>query len=217
MSPLPWNKIDTVLLDMDGTLLDLYFDNYFWLEYLPICYAKQHQLTVAQANQILLPLLASYKGQLAWYCTDFWSDKLQLPIVQMKRDTADKIAWRPQAQEFLKQLQTMGKRRILVTNAHRDSLTIKLQQVGLENELDQLISSHDYGYPKEDQRFWLALQQATGFNPQRSVFFDDSEPVLASAKQYGVAYNLAIAKPDSQGQAKSYQDFAALDNFLDLF
>ncbi|HBT55971.1 MAG TPA: haloacid dehalogenase, partial [Pseudomonas sp.] len=32
---LNWNAIDTVLLDMDGTLLDLHFDNHFWLEHMP--------------------------------------------------------------------------------------------------------------------------------------------------------------------------------------
>lgn len=30
-----WKTIDTVLLDMDGTLLDLHFDNHFWLSLVP--------------------------------------------------------------------------------------------------------------------------------------------------------------------------------------
>ena len=32
---LDWTSIDTVLLDMDGTLLDLRFDNWFWQEHVP--------------------------------------------------------------------------------------------------------------------------------------------------------------------------------------
>lgn len=32
---LAWQEIDTVLLDMDGTLIDLHFDNYFWQRLVP--------------------------------------------------------------------------------------------------------------------------------------------------------------------------------------
>lgn len=217
MLPLPWAEIDTVLLDMDGTLLDLHFDNYFWLHHLPACYAKQHRLSLEQAKAYLQPLLASYQGQLAWYCTDFWSEKLQLPIVQMKRDTAEKIAWRPEAQAFLQRLGAMGKQRVLITNAHPDSLQIKLEQVALAPYLDQIISSHTLGYPKEDQCFWQALQAQLQFSRARSVFFDDSEAVLTSAQHYGVAHTLAIAQPDSQGPLKHYQHFSAVQSFMALF
>ena len=34
--PIPdWSCIEVVCLDMDGTVLDLHFDNLFWLEVLP--------------------------------------------------------------------------------------------------------------------------------------------------------------------------------------
>ncbi|MCP4043692.1 MAG: haloacid dehalogenase, partial [Gammaproteobacteria bacterium] len=36
MPVINWNSIHTVLLDMDGTLLDLHFDNQFWLEHVPL-------------------------------------------------------------------------------------------------------------------------------------------------------------------------------------
>ena len=43
-APLPWPEIHTVLLDMDGTLLDLRFDNHFWRELVPERYAERHGL-----------------------------------------------------------------------------------------------------------------------------------------------------------------------------
>ncbi|NLD01354.1 MAG: haloacid dehalogenase, partial [Gammaproteobacteria bacterium] len=55
MQQLPWAHIDTVLLDMDGTLLDLHFDNFFWLKYLPQCYAEKNNLSLAQADAYLTP------------------------------------------------------------------------------------------------------------------------------------------------------------------
>ena len=38
---LPWSGIDTILLDMDGTLLDLHYDNHFWQVYVPEKFAEK--------------------------------------------------------------------------------------------------------------------------------------------------------------------------------
>ena len=43
-----WHDIDTVLLDLDGTLLDLHFDNYFWCQHLPLCYARRHGIALPE-------------------------------------------------------------------------------------------------------------------------------------------------------------------------
>jgi len=38
---IAWQEVDTVLLDMDGTLLDLAFDNYFWQKLVPETYGAK--------------------------------------------------------------------------------------------------------------------------------------------------------------------------------
>jgi len=207
MTALPWSHIDTVLLDMDGTLLDLHFDNHFWLDYLHQCYAQQHSVSLDEAKARLVPLLARYTGQLKWYCVEFWSDQLQLPIRDMKREQAARIAPREHALEFLHSLQQAGKQVILVTNAHRHLLDIKLEQVDLAACLDAIISSHDYGYPKEQAEFWQHLQQQHPFNPQRTLFIDDSLSVLRSAQRYGIQHLRCIAQPDSHGPHKDCAEF----------
>ncbi len=216
MLPLPWNAIDTVLLDMDGTLLDLHFDNHFWLEHLPQRYAELHGISRQQADDELLPLFHAHAGQLNWYCTDFWSRELKLSVRELKREVAHLIALRPDADTFLAAIRAAGKRVVLITNAHRDSLSLKLERIELAPYFDRLISSHDYGFPKEDQQFWFALQQDFPFEPARSLFIDDSLPILRSARQYGIAHLLGVRQPDSRGTPKDTEEFAGVDSYLAL-
>lgn len=216
MPRLDWAGIDSVLLDMDGTLLDLHFDNHFWLEHLPQRYAEHHGIDREQADAELLPLFRDNAGQLNWYCLDFWSRELKLSIRDLKREVAHLIALRPDADTFLAALRGAGKRVALITNAHRDSLSLKLERVELAPWFDRLISSHDYGFPKEDQQFWQALHADFGFEPARSLFIDDSLPILRSARAFGVAHLLAVRQPDSRQGAKDTAEFAAVEDYRTL-
>ncbi len=216
MNPLNWRDIDTVLLDMDGTLLDLHFDNHFWLEHLPQRYAEHHGISRAMAELELMPLFEAHAGKLTWYCLDFWSAELKLSVRDLKREVAHLIALRPDADRFLAALRQAGKRVVLITNAHRDSLSLKLEKVELAPWFDRLISSHDYGFPKEDQQFWFALQQDFPFDPARSLFIDDSLPILRSARRFGVAHLLAVRQPDSRKGPKDTEEFAAVEDYRTL-
>lgn len=215
MNPLPadWNDIDTVLLDMDGTLLDLHFDNFFWLQHLPRRYSEQHGVELSQARHNLQQRMASTQGTLDWYCTDFWSQQFNLDVIDLKREVIHLVDERPQALNFLQTLGTLGKQRILITNAHRDSVDIKFAVTSIEPLLDTVISSHDYGYPKEHPLFWQHLQKNMPFDPSKTLFIDDSEPVLHSAKTYGIAHLLCIDKPDSQQPARPCSNFASIGDF----
>lgn len=105
---------------------------------------------------------------------------------------------------------------VLITNAHRDSLSLKMERVELAPWFERLISSHDYGFPKENQQFWFALRQDVGFDPARSLFIDDSLPILRSAGQFGVAHLLAVRQPDSQAGPKDTEEFDAVEDYQEL-
>lgn len=216
MPSLPWSEIDTVLLDMDGTLLDLHFDNHFWLEHLPQRYAELHGISRAMAELELQPLFERHAGQLQWYCLDFWSAELKLSVRELKQETAHLIALRADADTFLDAIKRAGKRVIMITNAHRDSLSLKLERIELAPYFERLISSHDYGYPKESPQFWDALQADIGFDPARSLFIDDTLPILRSARDFGVAHLLAVKEPDSRKGPKNTAEFAAVEDYRDL-
>ncbi|MGI2260921.1 GMP/IMP nucleotidase [Shewanella sp. GXUN23E] len=210
---LPWNQIDTVLLDMDGTLLDLHFDNHFWLQLVPQELAKQRAITVAQASKLVEEQYASVAGTLNWYCLDYWRDTLGLDILALHRDLVDRIQMRQDSMPFLQGLEQAGKLRILVTNAHPDNLQLKLEHTELRRGLDKLISSHETGYPKEHPEFWLALFERFQLEPARCLFIDDSEPILAAARQAGVGFQLGIKNPDSKKPHKHFSDFPSIDDY----
>jgi putative hydrolase of the HAD superfamily len=164
----------------------------------------------------LAPLFNEHVGKLTWYCLDYWTRELNLPIREMKREIAELIALRPSADDFLAALREAGKRVVLITNAHRDSLSLKLEKVELAPWFDRLISSHDYGYPKEEPQFWHALRQDLDFDPARALFIDDSLPILRSAERFGIAHLLAVREPDSRRPAKDTEEFAAVGDYREL-
>ena len=216
MSPSNWQQIDTVLLDMDGTLLDLHFDNYFWQTYVPQCYAKLQGISEAEALTELNKSFIGLSGTLDWYCIDFWSNLTGLPILELKKEVAHKIAIRPQTLNFLTELRRLNKRTVIVTNAHRGSIDLKMARTGLDKYVDRIISSHDYQAPKESEKFWQALQQDEPFNNERTLFVDDSQSVLASAAKYGVKWLVSINNPDSQIPSKPSQEFHGIDEFKQI-
>ena len=191
-----WEKINVVLLDMDGTLLDLHFDNFFWLNHIPEKYAKAHNISLAKAQEYLHIETNKVSGEIEWYCLDYWTEKLNLPIVELKKEIQHKIALRPDTLPFLNALKKANKKIVLVTNAHPDSLSLKIERTALDQHIDSLISTHTYGATKESQILWKKLQADLKFNKDTTLFVDDSLTVLDSAKKFGIKYLLSVANPD---------------------
>lgn len=213
---IDWQKIQTVFLDMDGTLLDLYYDNHFWREHVPLRYAQKHDMTHEAARQELSARYHHRAGTLEWYCVDFWSSELDMDIAALKEEVAHLIAIHPDVTEFLAAARAAGKRVVMVTNAHRKSLDLKMRKTGLEPYFDALHTSHDVGKPKEAPAFWPALQEREPFNPLATLLVDDSLPVLRSARAYGIAHLLAVRFPDTRLPEKDPEEFRAIHTFRDI-
>jgi len=211
-----WSTVDTVLLDMDGTLLDLRFDNLFWQQVVPDRYGEVHGLGPDEARRELEPRFAAKQGTLEWYCLDYWSRELGLDIARLKEEVEDHIDFLPDVPEFLRAVRAAGKRLVLVTNAHRASLAVKLRRTGLAAYLDAIHSSHDLGLPKEHADFWVRLREREPFEPPRTMLVDDSLPVLRAAHAYGLGRVVAIRRPDSTRPARTIDDFHAVDGLPEL-
>lgn len=215
-NPFPWEAIDTVLLDMDGTLLDLYFDNHFWLEHLPRRFAEHHGRDETEARAELAELFAAQRGQLNWYCIDYWSQRLEMDITDLKRETQHLIAIRPHVEQFLTWLHAGPREVWLVTNAHRKSLDLKLELTAIDRWFDRLISSHDLQAPKESPLFWQQLQAAYRFNPARTLLIDDTPAVLGAARDFGVAHLLTLLQPDSRLARREQTEFPGILHFDEI-
>jgi 5'-nucleotidase len=213
---LDWTQIDTVLLDMDGTLLDLNFDNYFWLEYLPQRYAQEFNLDPEEARLTINARTRALEGTLEWYSTTYWSEALGIDVVALKHEVRHRVQELPYCHEFLDALKAAEKDIVMVTNAHHDSLNLKMDKTGLAHKFDRLITVHEFSLPKENIACWDEVKRIHPFEAQRTLLVDDNLNVLKSAEQYGIAHLLAIYQPDTKAPKKDVEHFQAIHTFDEI-
>lgn len=212
---LPYD-CDTLMLDMDGTLLDLAFDNYMWTQLVPREFAREQNISENRAREQLFATMRRIEGKLDWYCLDYWSELLGLDIAGLHREMNHRIAYLPGAEDFLEQVAAMDLRVIMVTNSHRETLEIKHEVTAVKRFFDEIYTSHDLGHPKEDQPFWESLRSHEGFDPARTMFVDDNLAVLDSARKFGIRHLVAVAQPEASGPVRDVSDYPSVDRVVSL-
>ena len=213
---IDWHSIDTVLLDMDGTLLDLKYDNTLWNQLVPDRYCDARPSATEETRRGLLQHMMDTRHTLEFYCLDYWARYTGLEILPLHHELAHLIQYRPGAESFLDWLERKRFRRILVTNAHRDSLSVKNAYSGLCSAMHATVSSHDYGHPKETEPFWERLAENHPFDSSRTLLIDDSLPVLGAAAAYGIEHLLTVRQPDSGRPCREDLSVPAFNDFGEL-
>lgn len=193
---IDWRSIDDVLLDMDGTLLDLHYDATFWLNNVHSIVANLTGEPEHAIQERFRRELKKHEGTLAWYCTDYWADFFGIDLIEAKQQLAHLIRFRPHAEQFLQALNSLPLRTLIATNAHPDVIQLKLNVVPLADMVDGIVSSHQYGVAKEHPDFWRALFDEYAINPDRALFMDDSPKVLDAADRAGVREVVEIRHPN---------------------
>lgn len=204
------------MLDMDGTILDLAFDNYVWRELVPGRYAEISGLAIELARKQLFEKYEAILGDLEWYCLDHWSDRLGFDVLQLHQEVRHRIEYLPKAREFLEEVREKGFRVLLVTNSHGDTLRLKDETLGFSAFFDGIYSSHELGYAKERQEFWHALREAEPFDPSTTMFVDDTERVLHSAAMFGVSMPVSVTYPDTSEPRRQNGTFVGIEGVKDL-
>ena len=213
---IPLHEIKFVLLDMDGTLLDKYFDDYFWGNLLPEKYAEKYHMTFSKARENLMKQYRKREGTLSWTDLDFWSGELNLDVPALKEQIKHLIEVHPNVEEFLKMIKGRKKKLFLVTNAHYKTIDLKLKKTLIGKYFDSVLSSFDVGYPKESLMFWKEAEKHLRFERDKTLFIDDSEEILKTAKQYGIKYIVYKAKANSRIKPKKSDEFLYIFDFREL-
>ena len=211
-----WNDIKTVLLDVDGTLLDLHFDNSVWDNSLPEAFARKHNLSLSESRSNLYQHMRKVRGKIEFYSFDYWASFTKIDIERLHELQQEKIAFRKDAEWFLSKI-SGKKATFIATNADRKSFGIKDTKLGLTSKVKGVFSSQDFQSPKEEQAFWSAVQNATGFEGSTTLMIDDNEKVLEAAASYGIEHLRFVETPDSQKGTRHSSKFIGINNFVELF
>jgi len=215
-APLPWTDIDHVLLDLDGTLLDKYFDDFFWEELLPQAYAGRNRLSLPEAKQSLYHAYRAEEGNLNWSDVDFWSQKLGLNLRALKEEISHLVRLHPDVEPFLKFLRRERKKVFILTNAHPKTVDVKLHRTPLLSYIDGLLCSAEIGQAKEQDGFWGKAAERIGFDRNRSLFVDDNENVLSAAHRFGIRFLIFRGLASSKSPARISQRFTTLESLEGL-
>ncbi|MFO0778233.1 MAG: HAD hydrolase-like protein [Nitrospira sp.] len=211
-----WSHIDDVLLDMDGTLLDRHFDNFFFEEELPRRYAVLHRLSFEESRDRLMAMYRSVEGELAWTDLNYWTRRVGIDVVAMHKELDHMIGFLPGAEAFLRHLRQLGKRVTIVTNAHSTGVSVKVAKTGLDRYVDRIVDAFEVGYLKMRPEYWPNCQRLLGFNPSRSLFMDDDEGCLIAARTFGVAHLVHSAQSSSQLPPAPLPQFFSVMGFAPL-
>ena len=211
-----WEEIETVLLDMDGTLLDKHFDDYFWEHFVPAIYAEKNGIDERAARKKLLTTYQAREGTLDWTDLDYWSEQLDLDIPALKIKIDHLIQVHPYVIDFLEYLQTARKRCFLVTNAHSKTLEIKMAKTALSGYFEGIVCAAEIGMPKEDPIFWQGLRERISFGRESTMLAEDTEKILYSARSYGIKHLFYVARPSSQAPIKPSTEFPSIVYFNEL-
>ncbi|WP_447978529.1 HAD-IA family hydrolase [Candidatus Nitrospira bockiana] len=211
-----WNAVDSVLLDMDGTLLDRHFDNFFFEEELPRRYALERRLPLDAAREYLFALYRSVERELDWTDLHYWTRRLGLDLVAMTKELEHMIGFLPGAEAFLRGVRARGKRIALVTNAHPAGVEIKVARTSLHRYVDRIVDAFEVGYLKMRPEYWPACQRLLGFDPARSLYIDDDESCLDSARAYGIGHIYHSAKSSTQRPPHPSTRFRSVENLAAL-
>ncbi len=201
---------------MDGTLLDLGFDNHFWETVLPLRYAESREIAPDEAERLMRPIFESTKGTLDWYCVEYWSRALSLDIAALTRSMRHRIRWLPESLNFLAKLRGSGRRTVLVTNAHPEVFAVKDAQLGVRRHFDAVYTCFTLGAPKESADFWARLAEQESFDARRTLFVDDTPAVLRAARAHGIEWIYAIRRPSLSGPVRAETEFNSVASVQEL-
>ena len=76
---------------------------------------------------------------------------------------------------------------ILITNAHRKTLNIKLQKYDLSPYFDEMVCAHELHYVKEDVQLWYMLRSRYRIDFEKTVLIEDTIKNIYTGLSAGIS------------------------------
>ena len=167
--------IDCMLVDMDGVILDNTYDNNFWQNQIPGVISKNKNISFEDAKRLAVQIFNYKKNTKDWYDVDYWSNMLNVDIEAEKRSSIsfDRIQLYEGVTKTLNKLKD-NFRLILITNAHRKTLNIKLEKYDLNPYFEKMICAHELHYVKENIQLWYMLKSRFKLDYTKTLLIEDT-------------------------------------------
>ena len=164
-----------MLVDMDGVILDNTYDNNFWQNQIPGVISKNKNISFEDAKRLAVQIFNYKKNTKDWYDVDYWSNMLNVDIEAEKRSSIsfDRIQLYEGVTKTLNKLKD-NFRLILITNAHRKTLNIKLEKYDLSPYFENMICAHELHYVKENIQLWYMLKSRFKLDYTKTLLIEDT-------------------------------------------
>jgi putative hydrolase of the HAD superfamily len=170
-----FKDIECLLIDMDGVILDNAYDNDFWQNQIPEVIADNKGIAFDDAKRLAIQIFNYKKNTRDWYDVDYWSNMLSIDIEAQKRSekSFSRISLYDGVIDTLSVLKNKTKT-ILITNAHRKTLNIKLEKYNLTPYFDEMVCAHELSYVKEDIQLWYMLRSKYRLDYEKTLLVEDT-------------------------------------------
>ena len=170
-----FKDIECLLIDMDGVILDNAYDNDFWQNQIPEVIADSKGIGFDDAKRLAIQIFNYKKNTKDWYDVDYWSNMLDIDIEAQKRSekSFSRISLYDGVIDTLNVLKNKTKM-ILITNAHRKTLNIKLEKYNLTPYFDEMVCAHELHYVKEDIQLWYMLRSKYRLDYEKTLLVEDT-------------------------------------------
>jgi|TARA_B110000014_G_C20049531_1_gene545880 putative hydrolase of the HAD superfamily len=170
-----FKDIECLLIDMDGVILDNAYDNDFWQNQIPEVIADSKGIAFDDAKRLAIQIFNYKKNTKDWYDVDYWSNMLNIDIEAQKRSekSFSRISLYDGVIDTLSVLKNKTKM-ILITNAHRKTLNIKLEKYNLTPYFDEMVCAHELNYVKEDIQLWYMLRSKYRLDYEKTLLVEDT-------------------------------------------
>ena len=170
-----FKDIECLLIDMDGVILDNAYDNDFWQNQIPEVIADSKGIAFDDAKRLAIQIFNYKKNTKDWYDVDYWSNMLDIDIEAQKRSekSFSRISLYDGVIDTLSVLKNKTKM-ILITNAHRKTLNIKLEKYNLTPYFDEMVCAHELNYVKEDIQLWYMLRSKYRLDYEKTLLVEDT-------------------------------------------